>query len=91
MRRASIVIAIAVAAWLILLVFPSIAFRLGWLVFVAFLAIVGGATFRRSSTGRRSGLLFVLLLAFLPLWVMGAFGLYCLLMGIDASYDPIRR
>jgi len=91
MRRTSIVVAVAVAAWLIFLVTPTMAFRLGWLVFAAFLAIVGWATVRHSSLGRRSGVLFVLLLALLPLWVMGAFGLYCLLMGIDGSYEPTPR
>ena len=91
MRRTSVVLAVAVVAWLILLISPMAAYRLGWLAYVAFLGIVGWAAVRPAASSRRSGLVFVLLLTLLPLWVMGAFGLYCLLMGIDASYEPPRR
>lgn len=91
MSRPSIVLVVVFAAWLVFLVLPMVVYWAWWLVFIAFLGTIGWSAVRPGSTGRWSGLFFVLLLAILPLWVLSGYALYCWTIGVNAFGPEIGR
>lgn len=54
---------------------------MGLVAYAAFVILIAWSAFRTNKPGWRSGLLFALLLATIPIWVGGMFWIFCLLTG----------
>jgi hypothetical protein len=85
MRRelSGIVAAGAFVGWLVLIASPATMYVVGWGVYLLFLGLVGWSALRPRNSGWLSGLVFVLLLAFLPLWTVAAYWAWCWAIGAD--------
>ena len=57
------------------------------LAYAAFVVLIGWSAFRTSNAGWRSGVLLTLLLASIPLWVMGMCWVYCFLSGQKMGFS----
>src|SRR5690349_12615122 len=62
--------------WLMFLVYPPVAMPFGFLVYGSFIALMACSAGRYRDKDWLSGILLCLLLATLPCWVLGFYGIY---------------
>ena len=86
-----IVVTLCFVAWLVFFVSPRTVMPLGLAAYIALVFVLGWSALRHRSKSWASGLLFAVMLVTLPVWVLGGYWCFELLLPTPGTTVPSFR